>query len=196
MTHEELPLSVIFREVMAFLVERSDVVLFGAHAVNAYCAAERMTQDVDVLSTRAAEVAEELRGHLAGKLHVAVRVCEVVPGEGFRVYQLRKPANRHLVDVRQVAELPPTRRIEGVQVIAPPDLVAMKVASVVHRQGRPKGDTDLADLRRLLLAFPELKTAEGSVLERLRGIGASDAVLARWAEICAMTIVPDEDEGY
>jgi hypothetical protein len=196
MTHEELPLSVVFREVMAFLVERPDVVLFGAHAVNAYCATERMTQDVDVLSTHAAEVAEQLRAHLAGKLHAAIRVREVVPGEGFRVYQLRKPANRDLVDVRQVGELPPARLIEGLQVIAPPDLVAMKVTSVVHRQGRPKGDTDLADLRRLLLAFPELKATDGPVLERLRGLGASDAVLARWAEISVMTIVPDEDEGY
>ena len=100
-TQEEVPLATIFREVLEFLAGRSDAVLFGAHAVNAYCDPERMTHDVDLLSTRAAGLAEDLRERLAERLRIAARVREVIPGQGFRVYQLRKPANRHLVDVRQ-----------------------------------------------------------------------------------------------
>jgi len=195
MTHEEIPLAIIFREVLSFLAEQRDAVLFGAHAVNAYCPEERMTQDVDVLSTRALEFAEALREQLAKDLHIAVRVREVVPG-GVRVYQLRKPANRHLVDVRQVAQLPPSQPIAGVQVLAPADLVAMKVVSMVNRQGRPKGGTDLVDLQRLLLTFPELKTEEGAVAARLHELNADGAVFARWRELVAMAIEPDEDEGY
>src|SRR5829696_9204088 len=115
MTHEELPLATVFREVLQFLVDRPDAVLFGAHAVNAYCDPERMTQDVDVLSTRAPALAEELRTHLADRLQMAARVREVIPGEGFRAYQIKKPANRHLVDVRQTVALPPSRLFAGVQ---------------------------------------------------------------------------------
>jgi len=195
-THEEVPLAAIFREVLEFLDGRPDAVLFGAHAVNAYCDPERMTQDVDLLSTRAAELAEQLRERLGERLHIAVRVREVVPGQGFRVYQVRKPSNRHLVDVRQTEALPSSQPFEGVRVIAPPELVAMKVISLVHRAGRPKAGTDLVDVQRLLLAFPELKAEEGAVIDRLRQMGAAEAVLARWREIAQAPIEPDEDEGY
>ena len=195
-THEEVPLAAIFREVLEFLSGRSDTVLFGAHAVNAYCDPERMTQDVDLLSTRAAELAEDLRSSLAERLRIGARVCEVVPGQGFRVYQVRKPSNRHLVDVRQTDALPPSQPLGGIRVIAPPDLIAMKVISMVHRAGRPKAGTDLVDLQRLLLTFPELKVDEGIVSDRLRHMSAPEAVLSRWREIVAAPIVPDEDEGY
>ena len=195
-THEEVPLAAIFREVLEFLDGRPDAVLFGAHAVNAYCDPERMTQDVDLLSTRAAELAEQLRERLGERLHIAVRVREVVPGQGFRVYQVRKPSNRHLVDVRQTEALPSSQPFEGVRVIAPPELVAMKVISLVHRAGRPKAGTDLVDVQRLLLAFPELKAEEGTVIDRLRQMGAAEGVLARWREIAQAPIEPDEDEGY
>jgi hypothetical protein len=196
MTNEELPLAVVFREVLGFLVGRSDAVLFGAHAVNAYCSPERMTQDVDVLSTRGRELAEEVRAHLAGRLHIAVRVREVVAGEGFRVYQVKKPANRHLVDIRQTATLPPTRWFAGVRVIDPAGLVAMKMVSIVGRQGRPKAGTDLVDVQRLLLTFPELKTEQGLIADRLQALGAAEPVLARWRELATMALQPDEDEGY
>jgi hypothetical protein len=195
-THEEVPLATIFREVLAFLDGRSDAVLFGAHAVNAYCDPERMTQDVDLLSTHAAELAEQLRERLGERLRVAVRVREVVPGQGFRVYQARKPSNRHLVDVRQTDALPSSQPFAGVRVIAPPELVAMKVLSLVHRAGRPKAGTDLVDVQRLLLTFPDLKTEEGAVNDRLRQMSASEGVLARWREIALAPIEPDEDEGY
>jgi hypothetical protein len=195
-THEEPPLAAVFREVLQFLAARPDVVLFGAHAVNAYCEPERMTHDVDVLSTRAEALAEELRARLADELHIAARMREVVPGQGFRVYQLRKPNDRHLVDVRQADELPPWQSFSGVQVIAPPDLVAMKLVSLAHRAGRPKAGTDLVDLQRLLLTFPDLKVEEGVVADRLRKMNASADALARWRDLVASPIEPDEDEGY
>jgi hypothetical protein len=194
-THEEVPLAAIFRGVLEFLAGRCDAVLFGAHAVNAYCEPERMTQDVDLLSTRAAELAEHLRAHLAERLRIAARVREVVPG-GFRVYQVRKPANRHLVDVRQTDALPSSQPFEGVQVVAPPELIAMKVVSLVRRAGRPKAGTDLVDVQRLLLAFPDLKMENGSVLDRLRQMSVSEDVLSRWREIARTPLEPDEDEGY
>lgn len=195
-THEEIPLATIFREVMEFLTDRSDAVLFGAHAVNAYCDPERMTQDVVLLSTRAAGLAEDLRERLGEQLHVAARVREVIPGRGFRVYQLRKSSNRHLVDVRQTDALPSSQRFGRIQVIAPVELIAMKVMSLVHRAGRPKAGTDLVDVQRLLLAFPELKSEAGPVTTQLRNMSAGGEILSRWCEIVHAPIEPDEDEGY
>ena len=196
MTHEEVPLAAIFREVLEFLGGRTDVILFGAHAVNAYCDPERMTQDVDLLSLRASELAEQLRELLAERLHIAVHVREVIPGRGFRIYQVRKPSNRHLVDVRQTDTLPSSQQFASVWVIAPPELIAMKVISLVQRAGRPKAGTDLVDVQRLLLTFPDLQVAEGQVADRLRQMSASESVLSRWRELAQTPIEPDEDEGY
>ena len=53
---EPLPLATIHDAVLEFLRGRHDAVLFGAHAVNAYVDEPRMTQDVDILSPRAAEL--------------------------------------------------------------------------------------------------------------------------------------------
>ncbi len=196
MTGEELPLAVVFREVLGFLRQRPDATLFGAHAVNAYCEPARMTQDVDVLSLDAPAFAEAMRAHLAGRFHIAVRVREVVPGQGYRVYQLRKPQNRHLVDVRQITTLPPRAEIEGVQVVVPEELIAMKVVSYATRANQPKGATDLADLRRLLLRFPELKVATGAVSVRLTAMEAPPEGVARWRELVASEILEDPDDGW
>lgn len=106
MTHEALPLATIFDEVLSFLALREDAVVFGAHAVNAYCEPARMTAAIDVLSTDTAKLSDDLRALLSGRFGIAVRVREVKEG-GFRVYQLRKPKNRHLVDVRQVRSCRP-----------------------------------------------------------------------------------------
>lgn len=57
--HESLPLSTIHGAVLEFLQGRDNVDLFGAQAVNGYVSEARMTQDVDVLSTRAEELAAE-----------------------------------------------------------------------------------------------------------------------------------------
>lgn len=88
--HETLPLSQIHGAVLEFLQGRDDVVLFGAQAVNAYVSEPRMTQDVDLLSTRGREFAEELREFLCEKFFVTIRVCEIGEGKGFRIYQTRK----------------------------------------------------------------------------------------------------------
>jgi hypothetical protein len=188
---EELPLSTIFRAVAELLRERDDVVIFGAHAVNAYATVERMTEDIDVLSTDAAGLAEHLRRSLSDRFRVAIRVREVVPGEGFRVYQIRTPKNRHLIDVRRVDVLPPFEIRDGLRIAAPLELVVMKTIALAGRRARPKGGTDLADIRRLLLAFPELQRSS-AVADRLVAIGAGAPTLAVWSEIASTPIEPDD----
>ena len=196
MTHEELPLSTLFREVLIFLAGRMDAVVFGAHAVNAYCETERMTHDVDILSMEAPVFAETLRSHLADRFHIAARIRAVAEERGYRIYQVRQPKNRHLVDIRQVDILPESRDIEGVRVVAPIALIAMKVIGFAARRNRPKGDTDRADLRRLLLAFPDLKVEWGEVAARLREMRAPEATLAVWRELATSPIEPDDDDEY
>jgi hypothetical protein len=109
---ESLPLSKIHGAVLGFLQGREDVVLFGAQAVNAYVNEPRMTQDVDLLSTRADELAEELKQYLSDKFHIALRVRTVADGKGFRIYQIRSEGNRHLVDLRMISEFPAPKRLK------------------------------------------------------------------------------------
>jgi hypothetical protein len=52
---------------------------------------------------------------------------------------------------------------------------------------------DAADIRRLLLAFPDLKTPEGPVTERLQRSSASAEVLKAWRSIVAEDIRPDNE---
>lgn len=194
---EPLPLATIHDAVLEFLRGRTDAVLFGAHAVNAYVQEPRMTQDVDILSPRAAELAEELRAHLSERFQIAVRVRTVANGLGHRLYQIRKPKNRHLVDIRAVDGLPAHQVIEQVLVVPPAELIGQKVVSTVNRSGSAKRMTDLADIHRLLLTFPELKAAEGPVTACLRAAGAAEPALDAWREIVAQEIVPEnDDDGY
>jgi hypothetical protein len=191
---EPLPLAKVHDAVLDFLRNRDDAALFGAQAVNAYVDEPRMTQDVDILSTRAAELAEELRSHLAAMFHIAVRVRVVADGKGFRIFQLRQPKNRHLADVRQVDELPPTQHVAEVRVPLPQELIALKLISLSSRQGQPKADTDRRDLKVLLLAFPDLKSETGPVLDRLNASHADERTHAEWRELVATEIRPVEDE--
>jgi hypothetical protein len=194
---EPLPLATIQGAVLEFLRGRDDVVVFGAQAVNAYVAETRMTQDIDLLSPRAAELAPELQGYLAGRFHIAVRVREIGEGRGYRLYQIRKPKNRHLVDVRWVDTLPAAQRVAQVLVISPVELIAQKVVALQRRRGQPKSGTDWRDLAMLLLTFPKLKADPGPVGERLCATGAGAQVLAVWREIVAQEITPgDEDEEF
>lgn len=78
---EQLRLADIHEAVLDFLRGRDDAVVFGAQAVNAYVSEPRMTQDVDIVSDRAAEVAAALRAHLSNRFRIAVRVRET--GSGF-----------------------------------------------------------------------------------------------------------------
>src|SRR5437867_3603521 len=96
---EPLPLATIHDAVLEFLRDRKDAVLYGAQAVNAYVKESRMTQDVDIATTRGKEFADELRMYLNKRFHIAVRVRNVREGLGYRLYQVQKPENRHLVDV-------------------------------------------------------------------------------------------------
>lgn len=193
MTDEPVPLATIFREIGSLLAAREDAVVFGAHAVNAYCEPERMTADIDVLSTDAARLADDVRVLLSEGFRIAVRVREIAPG-GFRVSQLRKPKNRHLVDVRQVAQLPPFREIGRIRVADPVELAAMKAIAMAARKGQEKGLSDRLDLHRLLRAFPELRAEDGPVPERLAALGADIASVAAWREVVLAPLgVDDED---
>jgi hypothetical protein len=191
---EPLPLATIHRAVLEFLQDVDDAVLFGAQAVNAYVDEPRMTQDVDIASTRAAELAEQLRDHLSASFHIAVRVREIGQGRGYRLYQIQKPKNRHLADVRPLSALPPTRRIGKVLVVAPEELIAGKLIAYQRRRGTPKSGTDWRDLAMLLLAFPKLKTNVGPVRDRLEAAGASPADVAAWENLVSQQIQAEKDE--
>jgi len=140
MNRETLPLAILHGAILETLQGRRDVVLFGAQAVNAYVGEPRMTQDIDVIATDAAALAEELKAFL-----IAVRVRVVKGGMGYRLYQVQKGGNRHLMDIRQVEVLPESQEIEGIRVMAPVELVASKVVAYFRRRGKPKAETDWRD---------------------------------------------------
>src|SRR5256714_12534072 len=192
---EQLPLATIHDAVLEFLRGRDDAVVFGAQAVNAYVDEPRMSQDIDLVSTRATELAEELREYLSERFHIAVRVRVIGEGKGYRLFQIQKPRNRHLVDVRNAALLPRAERIEDVLVISPPELIAHKVVSYHARRGQPKSGTDWRDLAMLLLTFPELKKEQGPVSETLKSLGAKDDVTQTWRELVAQEIRDSEDDA-
>lgn len=193
MTREPLPLATLQKVVLEFLRGRDDVVVFGAQAVNAYVNEPRMTQDLDLLSPQAETVAQELCAHLRRRFHIAVRVRRVGAGRGLRVYQMRKSGNRHLLDLRSVETLPGAKRIAGVLVLAPAELIASKVIAYHQRRGQPKSGTDWRDLAMLLLKFPALKRDPGPVGERLQAARAAPEVLAQWKALVAQDIRPTEE---
>jgi hypothetical protein len=192
---EPLPLATIHDAVLEFLRGRDDAVLFGAQAVNAYVDEPRMTQEVDILSPRAKELAEEIRSFLNQRFNIAVRSRIIRNGIGYRLYQVRKPKNRHLVDVRSVASMPPHQRLEDVLVLTPEELIASKVLSMISRPKTAKGLTDAADLRRLLLAFPKLKTEFGLVRDRLLAASADLPAFKTWKETVAQEILPEDEDA-
>lgn len=191
---ETVPLSAIHQAVLEFLRDREDAALFGAQAVNAYVDEPRMTQDVDLLSPRAAALAAELQEYLHDRFHIAVRVRQVAGGQGHRVYQTQKNGNRHLATIRDVEHLPETRRIEQILVLTPEELIASKVIAYCQRRGQPKSGTDWRDLALLLLAFPALKQESGPVAERLQAAGADQAVMDAWRELVTQQFSVGEDE--
>ena len=191
---EALPLATIQNAVIDFVRGRDDVVLFGAQAVNVYVSEPRATQDVDLMSTRAADLAEELREHLSALFHIAVRVREVKDGLGYRIFQLQKTGNRHLVDVRAVSSFPPHQCLDDVQVLTPVELIASKVISHHQRRGKSKSWTDRRDLVVLFHAFPELKCDPGPVTDCLNAAQADPNILAVWRELVSQEILPEGDE--
>lgn len=194
---EPLPLATVHEAVLEFLRGRDDVVVFGATAVNAYVEEPRMTQDIDLMSPRAADLSEELRQHLSDHFHIAVRVRVIGEGKGYRIFQVQKSGNRHLVDVRSVTILPAAERIDGVPVITPSELIARKVISFNSRRGQPKSGTDWRDLALLLLAFPDLKTESGRVSEILKSLEAKDDEIRTWNEMVSQVInKPNDDTEF
>src|ERR1044072_6876918 len=192
---EPLPLATVHEAVLEFLRGRTDAVVFGATAVNAYVSEPRMTQDIDLMSTRAAELAEEVREYLSERFKIAVRVRVIGGGKGYRVFQLRKEGNRHLVDVRTVTTLPNSELIDGVQIVTAAELIARKVISFHSRRGQPKSGTDWRDLAMLFLAFPDLKTESGVVSEILNSLNASEEELKTWSEVVRQKIEPPDDDS-
>jgi hypothetical protein len=193
MTGEPLLLATIHQAVLEFLRDRDDAVVFGAQAVNAYVDEPRMTQDIDLLSPHAKELAQELRDYLSQQFHIAVRVQQISEGKGYRLFQIRTSGNRHLVDVRPVQTMPMAERIAQVLVMAPAELIASKVIAYHQRRGKPKSGTDWRDLAMLLLKFPKLKRDPGLVTDRLHAAGADPAVLAVWKELVAQEIQPEDE---
>ena len=194
---EPLPLATVHEAVLEFLRGRDDVVVFGATAVNAYVSEPRMTQEIDLMSPRAPELAEELREFLSERFHIAVRVRVIGAGKGYRVFQIQKEGNRHLVDVRPVTSLPASQRIEDVPIATPPELIALKVVAYHTRRGNPKSFSDRRDLAMLLLAFPHLKKESGPVEASLKSLGVSEEVLNSWRELVSEEIrQPDDEEEF
>src|ERR1044072_825734 len=179
---EPLPLATVHEAVLEFVRGRDDVVVFGATAVNAYVSEPRMTQDIDLMSTRAAELALELRDFLNERFHIAIRVQVIGDGKGYRVFQIRKEGNRHLVDLRPVATLPQAELIDGVRVVTAAELIARKVISLHSRRGQPKSGTDWRDVAMLLLTFPNLKVESGPVSKILNPLEAMEAEMKPWSE--------------
>jgi hypothetical protein len=191
--HEPLPLSTIQAAILEFIQDRADVVLFGAQAVNAYVDEPRATQDVDLLSNRAAEFAEELRRHISDAFHIAVRAREI-SGKGWRIYQTRKEGNRHLADIRIQRELPASVAIERVNVLTPVELIVSKVLTYASRRGKPKAGTDWRDLAMLLLRFPELKAADGEVSRILAERDVGESAMCFWHELVEQDFTVEDDD--
>ena len=190
---EKLTLATIHNAVLEFLKGREDKVLIGAYAVNAYVSELRMTHDIDLISTHAEYIAQQLRRYLNQKFHIAIRVRKIGEGRGYRLYQVRKSGNRHLVEIRFAKTLPLAQRIGKILVMAPIDLIVSKVISYHQRLGQPKSGTDWRDLALLLLTFPELKSETGPVMDQLKAAGVEQIVLDVWKKIATQEIRSPED---
>ena len=68
---------------------------------------------------------------------------------------------------------------------------------MIGRSKTPKGLMDAADLRRLVLRFPERKAEQGPVVDALRRLDASPHAFQAWQTLVAEEILPeDEDTGF
>ena len=123
-----------------------------------------------------------------------MRIRSVRDGIGFRLDQLAKPKNRHLVDVRPVEALPAAQPIDDILVVTPVEVIAGKVISCIRRKGKPKSFTDRRDLAHMLLKFPELKVEQGAVKQRLEAQSAGEEALALWSQLVAEEILREEED--
>lgn len=185
---EKIPLATIQNTAMEFLRGREDAVVFGAHAVNAYVKEKRATQELDLLSTRTAKFATELRDHLNRRLRVFLLIRRLNKGEGRRIYQASREGNHALIDIRPVPQMPPAQRLAQILFLEPAELIASKVMAFHHRRDKPKGDMDWRDLAKLLLTFPELKKDSDTVMRRLQAAGAEGAVIDEWKKLVTQNV--------
>ena len=193
--NEPLPLYRLHEAIFDFCRGRPQLTIFGAQAVNIYTSEPRMTQDVDIFSPTPRETAEELATALHEAFRIAVRVREIAGGKAYRVYQLRNDGNRHLADVR-VPEFSLDDSVErqGIRYASLPLMVALKALALSKRRMAPKGGTDLADVRRMLLARPELRAKDGPVAEAITRIGGGEDVVRVWEELRSEPAVADDDD--
>jgi hypothetical protein len=191
---ETLPIFLIQEAIFEFCRGQPDIAIYGAQAVNLYVANARMTQDVDILCVNPAAVAAAMARRLGEVFQVAIRVREFRPGLAYRIFQLRAEGNRHLADAR-LAEFPLTDVVEqdGIRYVGLALLTALKVTALVKRKLAPKGATDLADVRRILLGHPELRQDEGDVARAIRLVGGADPELRQWHTLLAEPAVSDEE---
>jgi Nucleotidyl transferase AbiEii toxin, Type IV TA system len=180
--NEKVPLAEIFRLVFTVLSEHDDVSVYGSQALNVYVKPPRMTEDIDVFSQHAPELAETLRDTINRTFHVAIRIRRSADGKGLRLYQTTRESKRHLIDIRPTVDLPPTVRMNGVGVVVPAFLAAMKVIASVDRANLLDREQDTIDLRKLLAAIPELRT-DPDVDKYLSDLNASPDALAKWEDL-------------
>ena len=181
---ERVPLADVFRLIFTILRTRPDAAIYGSQALNAYVKPPRMTEDVDIFSLDAVDLAETIRNALNREFHIAIRIRRSADGKGLRLYQTSKQAKRHLVDVRPTDQLPPTMVVDGVNAIRPDVLAAMKVIASVARAHIEAREQDVVDLRRLLRTFPALRD-DPRVETHLRALGASPAAFEKWVAVRA-----------
>jgi len=163
--NEPLPLAVVHEAILDFCRNRTDLCVFGAHALNEHTKAPRMTQDVDIMAEDPAHAAKELAGFLAQRFQnqVAARVRAVKRGTttlGYRIYQQRseeRGGNRHLADIR-VLDIPREHVIAsgGLQYTDALLTMAMKATAAATRSNQTKRLQDSADLARLIVAIPNV----------------------------------------
>ena len=168
----------------------------GAQAVNAYVDTPRMTEDIDIMAIDGERVCNDLRSAPHDQFHIAVRVRSLAGDRGLRIEQVRKPENRHLVDVRQVDSLPPHQHINNLAIVTVGELIAPKIISMSARPHTLKGLTDEADLSRLLLKFPEVKSSGSPINGFLTRLGASQKALDVWENPKSREIRPDDTNEY
>ena len=196
---EPVPLHRVHDAILGFCRGRTDVVNAGTHAVNVYVAEPHMGQAVNILARAPGVVARELARHLAQALDIATHVGPIGEGIAYRVYQTKKGGARHLAHIGiSPITLADTVERDQVHYLAPHLLTALKVISLSRRHQTPKGATDLADLRRLLLALPTLRGIGGGVDTALSTLNADDEAQKVWRVLLAQPLVGDDeiDEGY
>ena len=147
-----------------------------------------MTADVDIQALQGRALAAEISQSLHQKFYIATRIREVGAGKAWRIYQILKSGNRHLVDIRQVENLPAFRVINNIQILSPLELIEAKIMSAYARQRQPKGFSDLRDLYSLMLTFPEL-------VERIQLDSQDEGLLSFWQSLQSQKMdIPDSDD--